>query len=60
MEQLRAQGLDETKVVANLVGELGAAMLPKLNGEDDEQFWNALWNVCSALAFAATGARFDD
>jgi hypothetical protein len=52
-QQLSAQGLDQTKVVAQLVAEIGGLLLATLGTGDDEQFWTELWNIASALAFGA-------
>ena len=55
--QLQAAGLDEPLVVGRLVAQVGAGIMDTLGaGDEDRQFWAALWQVTAALAYAAVNS----
>ena len=47
---LKAECTDDERAVTELVTEIGVGILDRA---DTPEFWEALWNVCGALAFAA-------
>jgi hypothetical protein len=48
---LKGEGLDDERAVAQLVTEIGVGILNRDGTQ--EEFWDGVWKVCGALAYAA-------
>jgi hypothetical protein len=47
---LKTEGTGDERAVTELVTEIGVGILDRA---DTPEFWDALWNLCGALAYAA-------
>jgi hypothetical protein len=54
---LKTEGLDDELAVNQLITEIGVGIL---NRGDTPEFWDGLWSVCGALAYAAIEMTKDD